>query len=53
MSNDGDLGFLQRREAGILLHVTSLPGGHGVGDLGAGAYQFVDWMLQALSLIHI
>jgi 4-alpha-glucanotransferase len=39
--------FLDRREAGILLHITSLPGGHGVGDLGASAYQFVDWMVQA------
>lgn len=46
-TQDLNLGFLQHREAGILLHVTSLPGGHGVGDLGAGAYQFVDWMVQA------
>lgn len=39
--------FLERREGGILLHITSLPGGHGVGDLGAAAYRFVDWMVQA------
>lgn len=32
------------RRAGILLHVTSLPGGHGIGDLGEGAYQFVDFL---------
>lgn len=33
-----------RRRAGILLHPTSLPGPHGVGDLGAGAGAFVDWL---------
>lgn len=30
------------RKAGILLHPTSLPGPHGVGDLGAAAYRFVE-----------
>ncbi len=34
----------QRRSAGILLHPTSLPGKYGIGDLGAGAYRFVDWL---------
>ena len=34
------------RSAGILLHPTSLPGPHGVGDLGSAAYRFVD-LLQA------
>lgn len=33
-----------RRRAGILLHPTSLPGPHGIGDLGAGAQAFVDWL---------
>ncbi len=42
-----DLGFLKQREAGVLLHVTSLPGGHGIGDLGPSAYQFIDWLVQA------
>ena len=32
------------RAAGILLHPTSLPGPHGVGDLGAAAYRFVDFL---------
>jgi 4-alpha-glucanotransferase len=36
-----------RREAGILLHVTSLPGPHGIGDLGSGAYRFVDFLQAA------
>jgi 4-alpha-glucanotransferase len=32
------------RSSGILLHPTSLPGRYGIGDLGAGAYRFVDWL---------
>ena len=32
------------RAAGILLHPTSLPGPHGIGDLGAGAYRFVEFL---------
>jgi 4-alpha-glucanotransferase len=36
-----------RREAGILLHPTSLPGPHGMGDLGAIARHFIDWLTQA------
>src|ERR1051325_453946 len=32
------------RASGILLHPTSLPGPHGIGDLGAEAYRFVDWL---------
>ncbi len=35
------------RSAGILLHITSLPGDYGIGDLGAGARRFVDWLSQA------
>jgi 4-alpha-glucanotransferase len=26
------------------LHITSLPGPHGMGDFGPGAYHFVDWL---------
>lgn len=33
-----------RRTSGVLLHVTSLPGPHGMGDFGPGAYHFVDWL---------
>src|SRR6185436_15792288 len=36
-----------RRGSGILLHPTSLPGPDGIGDLGDGAYRFVDWLAQA------
>jgi len=38
---------LQQRAAGVLLHITSLPGPHGIGDFGPGAYHFVDWLVAS------
>ena len=35
------------RASGILLHPTSLPGPHGIGDLGPEAYRFVDFLHSA------
>ncbi len=35
------------RSSGILLHPTSLPSPHGVGDLGEGALGFADWLAAA------
>ncbi|MCX7935581.1 MAG: 4-alpha-glucanotransferase, partial [Planctomycetota bacterium] len=35
------------RAAGIILHPTSLPGGHGIGDLGQAAYRFVDFLHES------
>lgn len=35
------------RRSGILLHPTSLPGRYGIGDLGAAAYQFIDFLSAA------
>src|SRR5262249_46289935 len=32
------------RSSGILLHPTSLPGSHGIGDLGPAAFAFVDFL---------
>ncbi|NJM97697.1 MAG: 4-alpha-glucanotransferase [Phormidesmis sp. RL_2_1] len=32
------------RASGILLHPTSLPSRHGIGDLGQAAYDFIDFM---------
>jgi 4-alpha-glucanotransferase len=32
------------RSAGVLLHPTSLPSPYGVGDLGDGAYKFIDFL---------
>ena len=36
-----------KREAGILMPVSSLPSNCGIGTLGAGAYAFVDWLESA------
>ncbi|MDE2857827.1 MAG: 4-alpha-glucanotransferase [Chloroflexota bacterium] len=36
--------FSLPRSSGILLHPSSLPGNYGIGDLGASAYRFVDWL---------
>lgn len=42
------VGFdLHERASGVLLHVSSLPGPHGVGDLGAEARAFADWLAAA------
>lgn len=38
-----DLDF-SGRSSGILLHLTSLPGDHGSGDLGPGALRFIDFL---------
>ena len=38
---------LNTRTSGVLLHTTSLPGPHGIGDLGPAAFAFVDWLVQA------
>src|ERR1700693_1095093 len=35
------------RCSGILLHVTSLPGGHGIGDLGNSAHEFVEFLAES------
>jgi len=35
------------RSSGVLLHPTSLPGPHGIGDLGLAAHRFVDWLEEA------
>ena len=35
------------RSSGILLHPTSLPGKYGMGDIGPGAYKWVDTLVAA------
>ena len=35
------------RSSGILLHITSLPGPYGIGELGEEAYRFVDFLESA------
>ena len=32
------------KECGVLLHISSLPSIEGIGTLGKGAYEFVDWL---------
>jgi 4-alpha-glucanotransferase len=35
------------RSSGILLHITSLPNHHGIGDLGVSAYRFAEFLVEA------
>ena len=35
------------RASGLLLHVTSLPSPHGIGDLGPAAFQWIDRLHQS------
>jgi 4-alpha-glucanotransferase len=35
------------RASGVLAHVTSLPGGHGIGDLGPPAFAWIDLLKRA------
>lgn len=39
--------IFSQRCSGVLLHLTSLPGPYGSGDLGTEAYHFVDWLVSA------
>ena len=34
----------RKRMSGILVHPTSFPSPHGIGDLGKGAYDFIDYL---------
>ena len=44
MKQQTNLTLLKQRRAGVLLHINSLPSAHYVGDLGAEAYRFVDFL---------
>lgn len=35
------------RKSGILLHPSSFPGKHGIGELGPEAYQFIDFLKES------
>ncbi len=35
------------RSAGVLLHPTCLPSRFGIGDLGSGAYRYLEWLAAA------
>ena len=45
--NHAHASVFSQRTSGILLHITSLPGRYGSGDLGVEAYHFVDWLVSA------
>ena len=34
------------RASGILVHISSLPGPNGIGDIGKEAYKFVDFLCE-------
>ena len=36
--------WLSERTAGVLLHISSLPSETGIGNFGAGAYRFIDFL---------
>jgi len=44
---DGEEIMNEKRTSGIILHPTSLPGPDGIGDLGAEAYRWVDFLSAA------
>lgn len=46
MANANNTSAFQKY-AGILVHPTSLPGPYGIGDLGDGAYQFIDFLVKS------
>ncbi len=43
--------LIDTRASGLLLHPTSLPGGHGIGDMGPEARAFVDQLAEAGQVI--
>jgi 4-alpha-glucanotransferase len=38
---------MNKRTSGILLHITSLPSAHGIGDFGPSSYEFVDFLKKS------
>lgn len=42
IANRTEYDFMVHRKSGILLHLTSLPSGWGIGDMGPMGYRFVD-----------
>lgn len=41
------MAMLFQRSSGILLHPTSFPSQHGIGDMGKSAYEFIDFLQQS------
>ena len=34
---------MKKRQSGVLMHISSLPGAYGIGSFGKSAYDFVDF----------
>jgi 4-alpha-glucanotransferase len=45
-SESGQSSLPRQRQAGVCLHITSLPGPYGIGEIGAAARQFIDHMVK-------
>ena len=35
---------MKKRQSGVLMHISSLPGAYGIGSFGQSAYDFVDFL---------
>ena len=46
-AQQGIISPMTGRASGILLHPSSLPNPYGIGDIGVGATQFLDWLFEA------
>jgi len=38
---------MTERSSGIMIHITSLPGNHGIGDMGRNSYNFINFLSNA------
>jgi len=47
MTDKPSAAVLQSRRAGVGLHITSLPGRYGIGEIGGQARVFIDFMVEA------
>ena len=37
---------MKKRQSGVLMHISSLPGKYGIGSFGQSAYDFVDFLVR-------
>ena len=37
---------MKKRQSGVLMHISSLPGTYGIGSFGQSAYDFVDFLVR-------
>ena len=38
--------YYEKRQSGVLMHISSLPGAYGIGSFGQSAYDFVDFLVR-------